>query len=369
LISPWAIPGYDLPHHAFPLADGWWRGPAIPEVDAQALGIQLGGSLGDGSHRLRPLDWAALEQRVATALLSPSSIPTQSSTWVAARLVAGQHAFWQPRPAPRWMAILNLTPDSFSDGGQLAEPHDLLDAAVNHCNHDAAWLDLGAESTRPGAEPVSDEAQLDKLLPAIEIILSHDALREFKARISIDTQSAVVARACLDAGAHMINDVSGLSDPQMAQAIAAANAKLTIMHMRGTPADMQQHTQYDFLLGDVFDELLKRAHLAMNSGVEPHHIFLDPGIGFSKTAAQSQQLMGRLSLWRATGFQTLVGPSRKSFMAEFLDHAPPHQRDIGTAGAAALCASAGVDVVRLHTGNKIWGAAKVAWGCTSTNLE
>ncbi|MBT3340928.1 MAG: dihydropteroate synthase [Planctomycetes bacterium] len=370
MIAPWALAGYELPHHSFPLGvDGWWRGPKIARADCDAIGLQHGGELPDGSQRLRPLDWLKFEQLHAPHLDANADCTPNSPGWVAARLLSARHAFAAPRPAPTWMAILNLTPDSFSDGGKLASESDLIRTAINSVQHGAKWLDLGAESTRPGAKPVSNETQLSKLLPAIELLLACPELTVARIKISIDTQSAVVAKACLGAGANMINDVSALSDPEMAQVAAAANAKLTIMHMRGTPADMQERTQYDFLLGDVFDELLLRAHRAMISGVSPKRLFLDPGIGFSKTAEQSQRLMGQLHIWRASGFQSLAGPSRKSFMAPFLNNAEPNQRDLGTAGAAALCASAGVDVIRLHTGEKIWDAAKVAWGCTSTNLE
>lgn len=255
-----------------------------------------------------------------------------------------------------WMAVLNLTQDSFSDGGALDTIAAVQEQAERAVAQGAAWLDLGAESTRPGAPPIEDQVQLDRLLPAIE------ALIPLKVALSIDTRSARVAETCLQAGARMINDVSALSDPRMAGVCAAhPETWLTLMHMRGTPETMREHCQYDFLLGEVADELAPRAADALEAGMSPDRLLLDPGIGFAKTAQQSCELLASVGSLRALGFELLVGPSRKSFQAELIPERSAPERDCGTAGAASSCIHQGVTTLRLHSG-KYWDAGRVAAG-------
>jgi len=289
-------------------------------------------------------------------LLDPSQVSAGSAAWVAARLVCAASAHRQAAAhAPQWMAILNLTPDSFSDGGRLDELAQVTRAAKRAVQLGATWLDLGAESTRPGALDISADAQLARLLPAM------GAIRELPVQISIDTRSATVAAACLEAGAHAINDVSAFADPAMADLCAHHQAQAFLMHMRGTPADMQTRCEYRFLLGEIADEWTANARLAIQAGVQAQRIYFDPGLGFAKTADQSMQLIAHLGCFRALGFPILVGPSRKSFQLQPLPERDAAERDCGTAGAAASCILQGAQIVRLHVGD-YWDAARVAAG-------
>lgn len=370
-MRPWELPRYEAPHHAIPLGDGWWRAPA-PRTDqsefiqrAADAGLREAILLPDASIALRPearFVRHALAQEAQHASSAPailSQTPEHALTFAIARIEAGIRALEQPPSPPNWMAILNLTPDSFSDGGQLNSEAALLKQAERAKAQGAAWLDLGAESTRPGAQAINSEQQLARLLPAIELLLP------LGVPLSIDTRSSVVADACLRAGAGMINDVSGLSDPAMAACCAKHQAALTLMHMRGTPADMQQHCSYRLLLGEIADELAAAAAQALAAGVAAEQLLLDPGIGFAKTAEQSRQLLAQLGALRALGFGLLVGPSRKSFQADLLPERSAAERDCGTAGAASSCILQGGTTLRLHSG-EYWDAARVAAGIAAT---
>lgn len=358
--KPWALAGSRLPFQALPLAGGTWRGPAPADPQSEQHLAQAGwtflGLLEDGAGLYR-------EPFGIPAELAPQSA-AHSPNWILGRLHAGQAAMSAPLPEPKFLAILNLSPDSFSDGGQAAMAssgdgkHALLYRAQCLQAEGADWLDLGAESTRPGALEVPPEEQLARLLPAIE------ALSVLDMPLSVDTRSAEVAKRCLAEGVRMINDVSALEDPEMAEVLAAHEVPVVLMHMRGTPATMQQHNQYRHLLGEVADELMQKVAEATAAGIAPSRLILDPGIGFAKDAAQSQTLLSHGGALRALGFPLLFGPSRKSFMATALPGKQPHQRDGGTAGAAALCAQQGAAWIRLHRGGRIWDAVQVAAQCT-----
>jgi dihydropteroate synthase len=349
--QPWQLPGLDLAHHALPLPTGRWRGPlprdqpAIGLLETEGIYLQEFLADGAGAYALGPTFDAMLESTEAPSL--------GSATWVAARIKAGFRAYHRPLKASRYMAILNLTEDSFSDGGQLLEPSDLWTAAQQAVGEQASWLDLGAESTRPGARDIPPVAQIQRLLPAIELLLP------LGVPISIDTRSAEVAHACLEAGASMINDVSALADPQMASICGAAECSVVLMHMRGTPRTMQSQTTYPDLLGSVADELCGRVAFGLQQGLNGSQIILDPGLGFAKTATQNRQLLAQVGALRALGFPLLVGPSRKSFLAELLPSKQAAQRDCGSAGAAASCAMQGVAILRMHSG-RYWEAVQVA---------
>jgi dihydropteroate synthase len=317
-MRPWELPRYEAPHQAIPLGDGWWRAPA-PLANrehflqlASDAGLREAVLLPDGSLALRPdarFVRQALALKTDRSPADPSNFEEKSwadLSFAIARIEAGIRAVEQPPGAPNWMAILNLTSDSFSDGGELQTETALLAQAERAKAQGAAWLDLGAESTRPGALAISSEQQLTRLLPALQ------ALLPLGVPISIDTRSSLVADACLQAGASMINDVSGLSDPNMAATCAQHDAALTLMHMRGTPADMQQHCSYRHLLGEVADELAAAAAQALAAGVAAHRLLLDPGIGFAKTAEQSRQLLAQLGALRALGFGLLVSKPSSS---------------------------------------------------------
>jgi dihydropteroate synthase len=252
------------------------------------------------------------------------------------------------------MAIVNVTPDSFFDGGRWIAQSRLRPNAsvvIAQCRRwveqGADLLDVGGESTRPGAEPVDEEVELARVLPVIEGLRADPMFASIP--ISIDTRRAAVARAALAAGASIVNDVSGLADPEMADVVAAARAGVVISHLRGEPATMQEHIAFDDLLGEVGDELAAAIDRAVAAGVERERIVVDPGIGFGKTAEQSAALVGAAELLaRRTGQAVLIGASRKRFLAALTDDKPVEQRLLGSVVAAVVAACHGAAVVRVH---------------------
>lgn len=305
----------------------------------------------DGSQCYRPCDDRG---HLAELAAGPVDDPWRRAHWIAARVEAARAAMLEDPPPPVMLGILNLSPDSFSDGGELDGPAAAGARAAALLAEGAGYLELGAESTRPGARAVPAERQLALLVPALASVLP------LGAPVSIDTRSAVVAEACLAAGASMINDVSGLGDPAMAEVVAAAGAELCVMHMRGTPATMAAQTDYSFLLGEVLDELAARVAVARAAGIQPARLLIDPGIGFAKTAEQSLALLGQAGAFRALGFRLLVGPSRKSCLGAAIGERPPRERDAATAGVAALAAAQGAAFLRLHRGGAVWDAVLAA---------
>jgi len=348
---------------ALPLGGGLWRGPGLRGADP-AAGADVGGwrshaHLPDGS-------WS---WREPTGAGRPPAGAAGEALRVFHSLEAARAADRAPfPPEPRLLGILNLTADSFSDGGALLEAGGapslpaLRAAALRLREQGASALDLGAESTRPGAQAVAPELQLRALLPAVA------ALRELGLPLSVDTRSARVAAACLDAGAAMINDVSGLrDDPEMAPLAAARGCPVFLMHLRGSPADMRERASYRHLLGEIADELMERVQEGLRAGMNREQIVLDPGIGFAKDAAQSRELVARCGALRALGFPLLLGPSRKSFLAGFeAEYAPtlppPAARDAASLGAAALCAAQGAAWLRMHDGAG-FAAVRAAAAC------
>jgi dihydropteroate synthase len=256
---------------------------------------------------------------------------------------------------PELWGVINVTPDSFSDGGRHLDP----DAAIAHgralLEHGADVLDIGGESSRPagqtygdGFEAVSPAEEIRRVVPVIEALAG-----ELRARVSIDTVKPEVAAAALAAGAGIVNDVRCAEDPGLAEAAAAAGAEYVIMHNRGRGEVRPPNTDYDDLVQDVLDELLRAAERVVRAGVPRAAVWLDPGLGFAKTAPQSAALLSSLGRFRKTGYRVVVGPSRKSFIAEL---APNRGGELpgagdrlgGTAAAVAICAAAGVDAVRVH---------------------
>ncbi len=249
-------------------------------------------------------------------------------------------------PKTKIMAILNVTPDSFSDGGRLESVADALRAAEHALAVGAEILDIGGESTRPGAETVDIDAEIERVVPVIEAI--H---RRFpQALLSIDTRKSEVAKAALEAGAHWINDVSGLQyDPQMADVVAQQGATLVLMHSQGTPQTMQQNPEYPLgVVRSVFEFFEHQINSALQAGIARENLILDPGFGFGKTVAHNMELMRQLSTFHALDLPLLVGTSRKSFLT--LGH-----RDIGvderealTAVSVAWAVQQGAAYVRVH---------------------
>ncbi len=252
---------------------------------------------------------------------------------------------------PRVMAIINVTPDSFYDGGRLYDQQQprldaVLEAARRHVEHGADLLDVGGESTRPGADPVEPAQERQRVVPIIEALCADPALRDVP--ISVDTRRASVAEAALEAGASIVNDVSGLADPAMAEVVARRGAGVVIGHLRGQPRTMQAQVRFGDVLAEVAAELRERVEAAVAAGVEPERIVVDPGIGFGKTAEQSAALVAAAGmLGEATGCPVLIGASRKSFLGA-LTKAPVEQRLAGSLAAALVAVDNGASIVRVH---------------------
>ncbi len=243
---------------------------------------------------------------------------------------------------PLVMGILNVTSDSFSDGGIFLN----TDAAVEHARlmtaHGADIIDIGAESTRPGSQPVSPEVQLDRLLPVLKA-LSTDC----RAVISVDTASAEVAVAVLSAGAEMINDVTAMSDPAMPEVLADADVPVVLMHMQGEPETMQDNPEYTDVVEEVYTFLEKRITAAVESGITRERIIVDPGIGFGKRLGDNIQLISRLAEFKWLGCRVLLGHSRKSFLGLLTGIREPSALETGTHAVTALSSNY-ADIVRVH---------------------
>jgi dihydropteroate synthase len=256
------------------------------------------------------------------------------------------------------MGVLNVTPDSFSDGGKFLS----LDGAVSHARkmmeEGADIVDVGGESTRPGSEFVSEEEELRRVIPVIEILVKENSVP-----ISIDTTKSNVARAALDAGAEIVNDISGLRfDPSIADEVAKSRAGLVLMHSRGTPKTMQQLPPVVDILSDVIDGLKQSVLIAGEHGVTRESIAIDPGIGFGKTVAQNVELIARLRdlAGAFTDLPILIGPSRKSFIGKLLGGAPADQRLYGTIAAVVAAVLNGAHIVRVHDVKEAVDAVRVA---------
>lgn len=245
---------------------------------------------------------------------------------------------------PLLMGIVNVTPDSFSDGGLYRYAGQAVAHALRLIDEGADWVDVGGESTRPGSAPVSVDEECARVIPVIEGVR---AARP-GVPISVDTSKAAVAEAATQAGARIVNDVSALSDPAMAPLCAQAGVTVVLMHMRGTPATMQRDTAYEDLVGEVERYLAERAEAAMAAGIQRERIVIDPGIGFGKAPGDNPALIAAVPRLRALGHRVLIGASRKRFIGELTGVAEPSQRVAGSVGAALAAAARGADVLRVH---------------------
>jgi dihydropteroate synthase len=255
------------------------------------------------------------------------------------------------------MGILNVTPDSFSDGGRFLAVDAALARAHQLAEEGADLVDVGGESTRPGAPAVSEQEELDRVLPVIEALC-----REVPLPLSIDTTKSTVARAAVSVGASFINDVSGLTfDPAMAATVAETGAGLVVMHTRGRPATMQSDTRYADLVGDVLAALRTGFDRALAAGVPAERIVLDPGIGFGKDVAGNLELLRCLSDFAVLGQPLLLGTSRKSFIGRVLGQEDPQRRGAGTLATVALGVAAGARIFRVHEVAAAREAAQLAW--------
>ncbi len=242
------------------------------------------------------------------------------------------------------MGVLNATPDSFSDGGRIRSPAQAAALARAMVAAGAGVLDLGAESTRPGARPVPAREERARLLPVLRAVRAAVSVP-----LSVDTMKAEVAAAALDAGADIVNDVSaGRADRHMLPLCARTGVPVVLMHMRGQPATMQRRPAYHDVVADVTAFLARRAKVARDAGVARAAIVLDPGIGFGKTAAHNLALLGRLDALVALGYPVLVGVSRKGFIGRLLGGVHPAERTYGTAAAVALAVARGARLLRVH---------------------
>jgi len=241
------------------------------------------------------------------------------------------------------MGILNMTPDSFYDGGRLFDVDTAIRAGMSMIEDGADLLDIGGESSRPGAEPVSPQQELTRVLPVLEGLRA-----ETTTPISIDTTKASVAKATLHAGASIINDITALrSDPEMARTISEAGAKAILMHMQGTAQTMQLEPHYNDVVKEVGGFLMERAEYAQAAGIPPDHIILDPGIGFGKLLEHNLSLLRQLPKLASCGYPVLVGLSRKSFLGQLLD-LPVTERLEGTIAANTVAILGGASIIRVH---------------------
>lgn len=252
------------------------------------------------------------------------------------------------------MGVLNVTPDSFSDGGQFFDAKKAIEHGLRMAGDGAAIIDVGGESTRPGSASVSAKEQKERVVSVIEALAE-----KVDVPISIDTYNYKVAKAALEAGAAMINDITALSDEQMGRLAAERGVPVVLMHMQGRPQTMQDNPTYEDVAGEVRQFLLERAKQAQEFGIAKERIFIDPGIGFGKTLEHNLELLRNIDRFVATGLRVCIGTSRKSFIGKITGKEKPADRIFGTAATVALCATAGVSIVRVHDVAEMVDVAKV----------
>lgn len=254
------------------------------------------------------------------------------------------------------MGVLNITPDSFSDGGEYNTLEAAIDRASRLVNGGADLLDVGGQSTRPGAKEISLEEELQRVIPVIK------GIRErLNVPISIDTTRAAVAQEAIQAGADLVNDISGgIFDPQMLPTVATLAVPMILMHIRGTPQTMQQLTDYEDLVGEILEVLGERIAAAEKAGIDRCRLIIDPGIGFAKTHQQNLELLRHLDRFQSLELPILVGTSRKSFIGKILNQDDPKQRIFGTASTCCAAIAKGADILRVHDLPEMWEISRVA---------
>ncbi len=255
------------------------------------------------------------------------------------------------------MGVINATPDSFSDGGRLLDPAQAIAAGVRMVDEGADLLDVGGESTRPGAAPVDEEEERRRVVPVIEGLVS-----QVRVPISVDTYKAATAEAALDAGAALVNDVSGLRyDPSLAGIVASRRAAIILMHTRGRSHDMYAQASYHDVVAEVLDELRESMAFATGAGIAPDRVIVDPGLGFAKEARHSYEALARLDEFTELGCPVLIGPSRKSFLAKPLGGTvAASERDWATAAAVSAAVLGGAHIVRVHAVREMAQVVRVA---------
>jgi len=298
----------------------------------------------------QPFDVPALGERIAVLLdgmLEPRTAVFRGSSFsfdLAERV--------------RIMGVVNVTPDSFSDGGLYMQPTEALRHALKLIDDGADIIDIGGQSSRPGSEPVSEQEELKRVLPIVEMLSE-----EWAGPISVDTSSAVVARETLDAGAAIINDITGFTaDQALAGVTAERGAACILMHMKGTPATMQKHPTYADLIGEIAGFLADAVERARASGLDDEQIAVDPGIGFGKTTKHNLAILRRLPELAVLGRPVVIGTSRKSFIGSILD-LPVEERLEGTIATAAYAVAQGTRIVRVHDVRPVVRAVRMVEAC------
>ncbi|MEY1425318.1 dihydropteroate synthase [Morganella morganii] len=254
---------------------------------------------------------------------------------------------------PQVMGILNVTPDSFSDGGTHNTPAKALEHARKMIAEGATIIDIGGESTRPGAAEVSPEQEAERVIPVVAAIA-----RESAVWISVDTSKALVIREAANAGAHILNDIRSFSEPGSLQAAAQSGLPVCVMHMQGEPRTMQQAPHYQNVVREVYTYLEAQVARCVAAGIEKNHIILDPGFGFGKTLAHNYQLLDKLDLFHNLGLPVLAGMSRKSMIGQLMD-IPPDERVAGSVACAVIAAMKGAQIIRVHDVKETVQAMKV----------
>ncbi len=257
------------------------------------------------------------------------------------------------------MGVINVTPDSFSDGGRLLDPARAVEAGVRMVDEGADLLDVGGESTRPGAMPLDDAEECRRVLPVIQGLAAR-----VQVPISVDTYKAVVAERALDAGAALVNDVSGFKyDPRLAAVVASRQTAVVLMHTRGRSKDMYAEASYHDVVHEVLDELRESIAFAAGAGIAADRLLIDPGLGFAKDARHSYEVLGRLDAFHELGRPLVIGPSRKSFLARVTGQGrelPAAARDWPTAAAVTAAVLLGAHIVRVHAVRELVQVARVA---------
>lgn len=238
----------------------------------------------------------------------------------------------------RIMGILNVTPDSFSDGGRFLDPSQAVRRARRMQKLGADIIDVGGESTRPGAGVISSQEEIDRVCPVLEAL---------SGSLSIDTTKAKVASAALQSGAHIVNDVSALGDPEMGKVVARAGASIILMHRKGTSKSMQQNPRYRDVVKEICSFLEKRIKRALSAGIPHDRIMVDPGIGFGKTPEHNLEILTRLEEFHSLGLPLVIGTSRKSFLGHYLDRTVD-KRLFGTAATVSVSVLRGAQIMRVH---------------------
>ena len=259
------------------------------------------------------------------------------------------------------MGVLNVTPDSFSDGGEFFDADKAITHGLQMAADGAATIDVGGESTRPGSEAVPADEQIRRVVPVIRGLSA-----KVDVPISVDTKDATVAEAGLDAGAGIINDITALSDARMGELAGERGVPVILMHMQGRPATMQAEPTYDDVVSEVLEYLAGRARLAEQFLIARDRIFIDPGIGFGKTLDHNLLLLRNIDKFVGSGYRVLVGTSRKNFIGKITGQEDPARRIFGTAATVALCAAAGVSIVRVHDVPQMLDVARVAKAIANT---